>query len=136
MKLCLLLRMVAALTLPLVGVTSILSMAQVDAQRFNCASPVTTLDMSLCSSLDAKASDKKLNQIYAQLSLKLAGQQRQRLVAAQQAWIKFRDASCAYESGQFEGGTLAPVVKNSCIARVTRQRTQDLENYLQDVNRR
>ena len=134
MKLRSQLRIVAAL--PLLGMATILNIAQVAAQQTNCTNLPTTQAMLQCSGLEAEASDRKLNQVYAQLSPKLAGQDRQRLVAAQQAWIKFRDATCAYESGQFTGGTLAPVVEISCLARVTRQRTQDLENYLQDVSHR
>ncbi len=134
MKLGSWLGMVAALTLPLLGAATAPGLTQDDSQQANCANPVTTLDMGLCSGQKAEAADRKLNHVYQQLRQKLSGQQRQGLTSAQQAWIKFRDATCAYESSRFDGGTFAPVARASCLARVTQQRIQDLEKYWQDVS--
>jgi uncharacterized protein YecT (DUF1311 family) len=103
------------------------------AQQLNCNNPQTTLQMNQCASQQAQAADKKLNQVYQQLKPKLSRQQQQRLTTAQQAWIKFRDETCAYERGQFEGGTLASPTYGNCIARVTKQRISDLEQYLKQA---
>jgi uncharacterized protein YecT (DUF1311 family) len=122
--------MISAIALPLTSVPTSPSIAQ----QVDCTNPMTTVDMRMCAGREAETADRKLNQVYQQLSSKLSGQQKERLITAQLAWIKFRDQTCAYEQGRFEGGTFAPVALASCLARVTQQRTQDLDNYLQEVN--
>jgi uncharacterized protein YecT (DUF1311 family) len=101
------------------------------AQQPNCKSPQTTLDQNLCSSQEFQAADRKLNQVYQQLQAKLNSTQKQRLIVAQRTWLKFRDESCNYEKGQFEGGSLAASTYVYCRARVTQERIKDLERYLQ-----
>ena len=104
------------------------------AQQPNCKSPQTTLDMNLCSSQEFQAADKKLNQVYQQLQPKLNSKQKQRLIVAQRSWLKFRDETCDYESGHFEGGSVAPSIYGYCRARVTKERVKDLEGYLQQAS--
>ncbi|MEG4801811.1 lysozyme inhibitor LprI family protein [Microcoleus sp. ARI1-B5] len=104
------------------------------AQQPNCKSPQTTLDMNMCSSQEFKAADTKLNQLYQQLLPKLNSKQQQRLTAAQRSWVKFRDETCDYEAGKFEGGTLAAPTYGYCRARVTQQRVKDLEDYLKQAS--
>ena len=53
---------------------------------------------------------------------------------AQRSWLKFRDESCDYEMGQFEGGTLAASTYSYCRARVTQERIKDLEGYLKQAS--
>src|SRR5919202_1700325 len=96
--------------------------AQQLTQKPNCNNPQTTLEMNLCSTQD-----------YQELKPKLSSKQQQRLTNAQVAWIKFKNDTCDYERGQFEGGTLAPSTYGYCIARVTQQRITDLERYLQQA---
>jgi uncharacterized protein YecT (DUF1311 family) len=104
------------------------------AQQPNCKSPQTTADMNMCSSQEFQAADKKLNQVYQQLQSKLKSKQKQRLTVAQRSWLKFRDDSCNYEMGQFEGGTLAGSTYGYCKARVTQARVKDLEDYLKQAS--
>ncbi|MBE9123183.1 DUF1311 domain-containing protein [Tychonema sp. LEGE 07199] len=104
------------------------------AQQPNCKTPQTTLDMNMCSSQEFKAADTKLNQLYQQLRAKINSKQQQRLTVAQRSWLKFRDESCSYEAGHFEGGTLASSTYVYCRARVTQQRVKDLEDYLKQAN--
>lgn len=107
---------------------------QIIAQQPNCKSPQTTVDMNMCSSQEFQGADKKLNQVYQQLQAKLKSQQKQRLTVAQRSWLKFRDDSCNYEMGQFEGGTLAASTYGYCRARVTQERIKDLEGYLKQAS--
>ena len=101
------------------------------AQQPNCKSPQTTLDMNICSSQEFKAADIKLNQLYQQLLPQINTKQKQRLITAQRTWVKFRDETCDYESGQFEGGSVAPSIYGYCRARVTKERVKDFERYLE-----
>lgn len=106
------------------------------AQSVNCNNPQTTQQMIICGDRTYKAADQKLNQVYKALQSKISGNQKQRLNNAQLAWIKFRDAACEFEAGQFQGGTLASPTRLNCLTRITQQRTKDLNSSLQDFNNR
>lgn len=106
------------------------------AEKVNCANPQTTVEMNICAGQEYKAADHKLNQVYRQLQSKLSGNQKQRITLAQLAWIKFRDANCDYERGEFEGGTMANPTISSCLAGMTEKRTKELENYLHGLESR
>lgn len=139
MKLRLRLLIVVALALPLLDVAIAPSLAQDSSQRtpqVNCDSLQTTVEINICASREYQAADKKLNSAYQALRSRLDRQQQKRITDAQLAWIKFRDATCAYEGGEFEGGTAAGPIETSCLARTTQQRTKELEGYLQDINNR
>lgn len=140
MKLRSRLPILAATALSLLGVAIAPSLAQDSwqriAQQVNCDSPQTTMEMNICTSREYQAADRKLNSVYQALRPRLSRQQQKRMTDAQLAWIKFRDATCAYERGQFEGGTMAGPIGTSCLARITQQRTKELEGYLQDINNR
>ncbi|MCA2506058.1 MAG: lysozyme inhibitor LprI family protein [Microcystis sp. M54BS1] len=102
------------------------------AQRPNCNNPQTQSEMNICASIAYQNADRKLNQVYRQLLPKLSAARKQKLIAAQQAWIKFRDSSCEFERSAYEGGSLAPMIYGFCLANVTEQRTKDLRRYLED----
>jgi uncharacterized protein YecT (DUF1311 family) len=127
-----------AVALPFTGIGLQPSTAQegqqLIAQRINCTNPNSTVEINECSRRDAAESDRKLNQVYQQLRPRLVGQQRQRLTDAQLTWIKFRDTTCEYERGEWGNGTGAPYGYSICLDRVTRQRTEDLERYLERIN--
>ena len=48
---------------------------------------------------------------------------------AQRAWIVFRDQACEAESLLARGGTMQPQLFHVCLARLTRQRTEDLRIF-------
>ncbi|MDJ0560233.1 MAG: lysozyme inhibitor LprI family protein [Microcystis sp. M53599_WE4] len=102
------------------------------AQRPNCNNPQTQSEMNICASIAYQNADRKLNQVYRQLLPKLSASRKQKLISAQQAWIKFRDSSCEFERSAYEGGSLAPMIYGFCLADVTEQRTKDLRRYLED----
>lgn len=54
------------------------------------------------------------------------------LLKAQRAWINYRDGHCETEGMKFSGGTLAPLIINSCKASITRKRTEELLLLLQE----
>ncbi|MFE1745101.1 lysozyme inhibitor LprI family protein [Coleofasciculus sp. H7-2] len=105
------------------------------AQQPNCNNPQTQGEMNACAGIAYQNADRRLNQVYRQLLPKLPGSRRQKLISAQQAWIKFRDANCTFERSEFTGGTMEPMVYSSCLANVTKQRTAQLEQYLSDADR-
>ncbi len=100
------------------------------AQKLNCNNPQTQAAINQCSNLSYQNADKKLNAAYQQLLPKLDRIRKQKLITAQQAWIKFRDATCEFERSEYEGGTIAPTIYLGCLENTTKQRTQQLQEYL------
>ena len=103
------------------------------AQQPNCNNPQTQSEMNVCAGIAYRNADRRLNQVYQQLLPKLPASRRQQLVTAQQACIRYRDASCNFERSEVEGGTMAPMIQASCLARLTEQRTKDLQQYLEST---
>ena len=125
------------LAIPVATIASPISDFSVQvAQQPNCSNPQTQGEMNACAGIAYRNADRRLNQVYQQLLPKLSAARRQQLVTAQQAWIRFRDASCTFERSGFEGGTMAPMVQSNCLARVTEQRVKDLQNSLQELTNR
>ncbi len=99
--------------------------------KVDCRNPKTQFDMNLCASQSARSADRQLNQTYQKAIAKFKGTpQEKQLVEAQSSWIRFRDADCAFSRDRFQGGSIAPMVYSSCIARMSQQRTKELEAYL------
>lgn len=92
-----------------------------------CANAQTTVDMGDCAGKEYKQADAELNAVYKQLMASLSDKEHQAsLKSAQQAWLKFRDANCEFDSFENRGGTIHPVVYTSCLAAMTRARTKEL----------
>ncbi|BAY27328.1 hypothetical protein NIES2100_71510 [Calothrix sp. NIES-2100] len=100
------------------------------AQKLNCNNAQSQAEINQCAQISYQNADKKLNQAYKQLLPTLSSSRKQKLITAQQAWIKFRDTSCQFETSQYEGGTIAPTIYFGCLEKTTQQRTQQLQEYL------
>ena len=83
-------------------------------------------------SQDFAKADTALNAAYREVENRLADDAdgKARLVAAQRAWLTFRDAECRFQSGAVEGGSAAPLAEASCKAALTESRTEQLNAYL------
>lgn len=99
-------------------------------QRVNCNNPQTQTAINECAKLSYQNADKKLNQAYQQLLPTLETSRKQKLIAAQLAWIKFRDTNCEFERSKYEGGSIASSVYSGCLENTTKLRTQELQEFL------
>jgi uncharacterized protein YecT (DUF1311 family) len=104
------------------------------AQTINCKDPKTQLEINQCAAQDAKAADRTLNQVYQQARRFYRDRPslENQLIDAQLAWIKFRDTNCKFSTSRFEGGSIAPLVFSRCTERLTKQRTQELQDYTKE----
>ncbi|GAB1544347.1 lysozyme inhibitor LprI family protein [Scytonema sp. NUACC21] len=100
------------------------------AQKINCSKAVTTPELKYCSQLSYQTADRRLNEVYKKVTSNLLKEQKQILTAAQQAWIKFRDGNCNFETYSSRDGTGYEIFRNGCLERLTKQRTKDLEDFL------
>ncbi|WP_310104931.1 lysozyme inhibitor LprI family protein [Sphingomonas sp. BE138] len=51
-------------------------------------------------------------------------------LASQRAWLAFRDKQCTIEGGEFAGGSLQPMARLQCMARLTKERTTQLKDLM------
>lgn len=102
----------------------------------NCAEPVTQRDMNACADIEYQKADKDLNAAYRQLRNKMSEWDKtadetsrgalDALVAAQRAWVAFRDANCEVAGFQARGGTMEPMLVSSCLADMSTKRAEEL----------
>ncbi len=96
----------------------------------NCSKPRGTPEINYCAQKSYEAADKRLNEVYKKVVSGLNADQKNKLVDIQLTWIKFRDASCDFETYQSRNGTGYIAFLSECKERLTKQRTADLEKYL------
>jgi uncharacterized protein YecT (DUF1311 family) len=107
--------------------------------QLNCKDPQTQADMNICAGRDYEAADaamaRQWNIVVARMKLMDADLDRihdkrpgyfAALLAGQRAWLKFRDSHCVVEGYYARGGSMEPLLINSCLEEVTKQRTQQL----------
>lgn len=80
--------------------------------------------MNTCAEYRFIETDLELNRLYRELAKRREERDVRQLRAAQQAWVRWRDANCAYESSDLEGGSLRPLVSLNCSARLTKERIE------------
>lgn len=97
----------------------------------DCDDARTQVEMNLCAVRGYEAADAEMNRAYARLRAAVDEVERAALLAAQRAWLRFRDAHCAFEASGFRGGSMEPMVHSGCMAVTTRERTKQLEDALE-----
>ncbi len=117
------------------------------AQELNCQDAVTQTERTSCARMEWEAADNELNAVWEE-ALVLAededafhdsssGDNRpgyvETLQNTQSAWISFRDLECEYRGFQARGGTMEPMLVNQCLAELTRNRTTQLQNIIQEM---
>lgn len=116
-----------------------LSAAADAAQRRKAKDPCddaqSQAEMNMCAAAKFKAADAELNRVYNRLVSKLGedSTQRERLKAAETAWLKYRDDNCEYESSFYEGGSIRPLIHSSCLERMTKARTAELRGQIEEL---
>ena len=88
-----------------------------------CAGP-TTAETRICAAERLRAAEKELGR-YLEAARGVA-RPPAALDNAQAAWAGYRDLACRGAAGQYEGGSLQPVVALDCRLRLTRERTLEL----------
>ena len=86
--------------------------------------------MNACAERDYAIADKELNQIYKQLMSALAEPKKIALQKQQRSWLKDRDPKCHKEADdEAEGGSMWPMVYQSCRAKSTQERVKVLKKW-------
>ncbi|SDF11457.1 Uncharacterized conserved protein YecT, DUF1311 family [Celeribacter baekdonensis] len=108
--------------------------ALAEEPQVDCDNAMTQTDMNICSYQDYQAADAVLNETYAwamDRAKTYGDTAADALRSAQRAWIPYRDAACDAEAVLYEGGSIQPLIMNSCLANLTRQRTDEMRSAYQ-----
>ncbi|MGO9484556.1 MAG: lysozyme inhibitor LprI family protein [Rhodomicrobium sp.] len=91
------------------------------------------MTMNECADLAFKKTDSQLNAVYQTIErrLKSGAQPQKLLIAAERAWIAFRDAECAFTASAVAGGSMQPMIYSGCLDQMTKKRIDDLKGFLQ-----
>ncbi|MDB9529188.1 lysozyme inhibitor LprI family protein [Oscillatoria sp. CS-180] len=92
-----------------------------------CSEPQTQALMNQCAKAEYDQADVQLNNAYQAVKASLSEQKEDQLIAAERAWIAYRDAYCEFVQSQFEGGSIQPTIYYSCMERLTSDRTAELQ---------
>lgn len=105
----------------------------------SCTNPRNTLEINECAMREYKARDLELNEAYRALSTSLKPDSggdttdyaavKAQLVAAQRAWVSFRDADCNALRKFYEQGTIRTAMHYGCLIERTVQRTKELKAW-------
>jgi uncharacterized protein YecT (DUF1311 family) len=81
-----------------------------------------------CFSHARDDADRDLNVVYAKVLAVIEPEDRLNLVKAERAWLQYRDATCAAESGLYDGAADGTryTVRFACLEAETRWRLNDL----------
>ncbi len=124
-----------------------LAVALQDAPSRDCSDPQTQSAMTACAGAEFEQADVALN---AQWNETLAAMRARdadghgtsagdapgyadALIAAQRAWLRFRDTHCRTEGYVARGGSMQPMLVASCKAMLTRTRTRQLRELLHSM---
>lgn len=111
---------------------------------WNCANPSAQQEMNWCAAQDFHKADGAMN---AQWKLTTAEMKRRdkrdgkptdgrpghsaTLLAAQRAWLKYRDAHCDLQGYLFRGGSMEPLMVATCRTALTETRTRELLEFVE-----
>ena len=119
-----------ALLLPMVPIRPAAAQENLLTRPAACTDDTQT-SVNACAAAAYRAADARLNAAYRRILARLVDDPgRSAFVDAQRAWLRFRDAECAFVIAGNECGTIQPMLQARCLESLTRQRTAALESYL------
>jgi len=91
------------------------------------------MEMTAQSWAEFDKADKELNAVYQKVLKSMEDDlARKKLIAAQKAWVAFRDAQADWDADSERGGSLANQVLAISKTDMTKARILDLKKYLAD----
>lgn len=94
-----------------------------------CNSKITR-ELTLCARSNFELSDKRLNIVYNQISLKISGKEKEVLIGSQRKWIIYKEKLCKSAKNQTISGEESEIEKWTCLDDITKTRTKELK-YIQ-----
>jgi uncharacterized protein YecT (DUF1311 family) len=103
------------------------------AQAEDCGNATVQTAMNECADLAFRKADDELNALFneARRRLKSGNGAEKSLMAAERAWIGFRDAECSFSASSSKGGTIYPMIYSECLEKLTKARIDGLKRFMQ-----
>jgi uncharacterized protein YecT (DUF1311 family) len=124
-------RIIACALLTLLLLTAAGAKTQKQREIQPCEGNGSQAEASGCAHREYLAADAELNKTYNRLAGILDADEKALLKESELAWIKYRDSNCTFESSQYAGGTMRPMIESFCLARVTKARTAELKDQFE-----
>ena len=117
-------------------------LAQAPDAVAECTDPTTQGEMNACAKQEFDRVDAELNAVWKKVRgwAKNADAKLDRgdgqsgyaesLLAAQRAWLTYRDTHCQLVSFDARGGSMQPLLINNCLTELTENRTAELRELL------
>ncbi|MFK8251495.1 lysozyme inhibitor LprI family protein [Ancylobacter terrae] len=114
-----------------IALAGLLLLAAGSAHAQDCADQ-TQGGLNICAIAAFKKADDRLNAIYRQITARLKDDADTRglLVAAQRAWLGFRDAECTFLTSPAAQGSIHPMLVAQCREALTLKRVAELAPLL------
>lgn len=122
--------------LPLLAASAIASFdvrAQAALSTGDCPAVEDTAALRACEGARHLTAARRMELAYEGLSRKSDSRDREKLHAAQEAWLRFRKAEVEYQSSFAEGGTLKRLIAANVSADLTEARAQELERIARAI---
>ena len=100
------------------------------AQDVSCGTAVDQMTMTICAQLAYGGADDRLNEVYRALGTRVSEPGRDKLRTAQRAWLRWRDAQCAFETAGYADGSIHPMLLAMCLAALTQTQADRLAAQL------
>ena len=135
--------MIATFILPLM-----LQTTQPPVPDWSCDDPQVQQEMNWCAARDFEVADERLNAQWKITAAEMKARDAsfveyggndtregyfESLLEAQRGWLRYRDAHCRVEGYYARGGSLEPLLVSTCKARLTRMRTEELRELVEDA---
>lgn len=91
----------------------------------------TQTDMNLCTTDYAKKAEQELDAVYKTLMEKIRPRGRDKLLAAQNAWIEYRKKQCEFNTLGTVGGSVHSTVLSYCHAYLANQQKKILQDQVE-----
>jgi uncharacterized protein YecT (DUF1311 family) len=95
-----------------------------------CGDETTQSAMNACFGRQARQDQATLDALLKELSGVLEKSEFTRLTAVQKAWTGYRDMHCQWQASFFEGGSIQPMERSTCLSSVIWNRIDELKSNL------
>lgn len=112
--------------------------------NWNCEHPQVQQEMNWCAAQEYERADTALNAQWRETAAAMKERDAtldssrdtrpgyfETLLAAQCAWLEYRDAHCRSAGYSARGGSLEPLLVGTCKAELTEERTEQLRNLIE-----
>ncbi|MGF6851219.1 lysozyme inhibitor LprI family protein [Paraburkholderia sp. CI3] len=96
----------------------------------NCAQAGDQANMNACADRSFKEADRELNKVYQALMGHMSEPAMANLLRAQRAWLAWRDAQCAFDTKNAQGGSAGFMAYSMCLTALTEAQTKHLAKQL------